>query len=492
MATDFKQLLEKCEEYLRAGHVGKTAQLVAHLNLSRVPREWRLPLAKVCRRAGHTSLGLKLLTATVLSPQKKLSTVPTPQEVSEYAVLLQRNGSVDEALRILDKVDSKSVPEAELYRAFCYFNRWDYLSAIPRLEKYLAATPAGYAQLTGQVNLCAAFAMTRNHEQALALLAPAMVAAHAGGHRRLEANLLEISAQVRIQMDEPQKAENNLDRALALLDSLKVHDSVFIQKWKAVLQATRENSAAPLIALRERARSGRFFETVRETDLYSLKINFDQRVFENVLFGTPYVDYRTRVQRETGVRHLGAYTMYDGGGATSGTEGAPVMNLESGELDGREIIKAGGKIHQTLSVLLRDFYKPAKVGTLFTELFPGEYFDIFSSPDRIHQILKRARAWVAESGLPLDIVQDQSAYHLEINGPVVFKIALDRAPTDWFGIQARRAAAILSRDRSISGGDLKKALGMTEAEYKRYLKWALEEGKITRVGGGRTTSYKAA
>jgi tetratricopeptide (TPR) repeat protein len=485
MSVKYQELLQSCEDLLRTGKVGKAAHLVAELNLAKVPREWRLPLAKICRRAGHTSLGLKLLAPVILSPQKKLSTTPTPHEITEYAVLMQRNGSVDEALRLLDKVDANVVPDAELYRAFCFFNRWDYLSAIPRLEKFVAMSSEGYSKLTGQVNLAAAFAMTQKHDSALAILAEASSAARSGGHLRLEANILEISAQVFLQMDQISKASEYLDQAVVLLDSLKVHDSVFIHKWQAILQAKRENSVAPFRDLKEHARRTRFFETVREADLYSLKIEFNQQTFEHLLFGTPYVDYRTRLQNETGVHPLAKSMLH-------GDERGPVMDLESGELNGKEIIKAGGKVHQTLSVLLRDFYKPAKVGTLFTEIFVGEYFDIFSSPDRVHQLLKRTRQWLHAAKLPLEIVQHQSSYSLEFMGPLAFKLNLVRGTSDWFDIQAQRAAQILRQDVAIGGGDLRQAMGMTEAEYKRYLKWALEEGKITRVGGGRSTSYKAA
>jgi tetratricopeptide (TPR) repeat protein len=485
MTVDYKELLQTCEGLLRAGKVGKAAHLVSDLNLSQMPREWRLPLAKICRRAGHTSLGLKLLTPLILSPLKKLNTTPTPYEITEYAVLMQRNGSVDEALRLLGKVDANLVPDADLYRAFCLFNRWDYLGAIPRLEKYVATCPDGYSKLTGQVNLAAAFAMTRNHDPALAILAEASKMAKAGEHRRLEANILEISAQVYLQMDQMSKASEQLDQAVVLLDSLKVHDSVFIHKWQAIHRAKRENSVAPFHDLKEHARRTRFFETVREADLYSLKIEFNQRIYENLLFGTPFTDYRVRLQKETGVHPLTKSTLH-------GDPSGPVMNLDTGELNGKEIVKAGSKVHQVLSVLLRDFYKPAKVGMLFTEIFPGEYFDIFSSPDRIHQLLKRTRQWVQNVKLPLEITQQQSSYSLEFRGPLAFQLNLNRGTSDWFDIQAQRAAQILRPDVAIGGGDFREAMGMTEAEYKRYLKWALEEGKITRVGGGRSTSYKAA
>lgn len=485
MSANYRELLQNCEDLLRAGQVGKAAQLVADLNLAKVPREWRLPLAKICRRTGHTSLGLKLLTPLILSPQRKLSTTPTGHEITEYAVLMQRNGSVDEALRLLDKVDATVVPDAELYRAFCFFNRWDYLSAIPRLEKFVNGFPESYSKLTGQVNLAAAYAMTRKHEPALAVLAEASNAAKSGGHRRLEANVLEISAQVYLQLDQLAKAADQLEKAVVLLDSLKVHDSVFIHKWQAILQAKRENSVAPFHDLKEHARRTRFFETMREADLHSLKIEFHQQTYENLIFGTPFVDYRTRVYNETGVRQLAQTMVY-------GDKRGPLMDLATGELNGNAIIKPGGKLHQTLCVLMRDFYKPAKVGTLFTEIFPGEYFDIFSSPDRVHQLLKRTRQWLQSTKLPLEIVQHQSSYSLELRGPLAIRLKLERAASDWFGIQAQRAAEILRQDMAIGGGDLRKALGLTEAEYKRYLKWALEEGKITRVGGGRSTSYKAA
>src|SRR4051794_13851571 len=111
---DYQKLVQNCDEAIRRGEIARAAHPLRELNLARIPKVWCLPLAKTCRRAGLTTSGLKILTPIVLSPQRRLSTVPTEEELSEYAILLQRNGSVREAQSLLSRLDGERVPDALL------------------------------------------------------------------------------------------------------------------------------------------------------------------------------------------------------------------------------------------------------------------------------------------------------------------------------------------------------------------------------------------
>jgi tetratricopeptide (TPR) repeat protein len=481
--TDYKTLLARCDQDIRAGRIGKAAKLLHQLNTAQVGREWKLPLAKMCRRAGQIGVGLRLLTPVVLSQAHKLLGTATDEEMAEYAVLLQRHGSVGEALRLLERIPADKVPEALLYRAFCHFNSWRYPTAIPLLERYLSSIEQDYPRLVGHVNLAAALAMCRMHDRALATLAKALEEARRWEHRRLEANCLELRAQVFIQMEMFAKAREDLDLGVKLLDSASVHDTMFLSKWSAIIDAQRSESIAPLERMRGEASSRRLWETVREADLYILKVKFDPELHEKLVFGTPFEAYRERVANETGVHSLAQHIVI-------GDSNAPCLDVSSGEFTGGIDLKPGSKNHQLIEILSRDLYRPAKVGGLFSGLFPGEYFDIFSSPDRVHQILRRTRAWLKKSKTPLEIEEWQGFYSLKIGKGVALKLPLRRQQASWFEVHLQKLHSAFRAGEILPADVIRGELEFTEAEYKRFIKWALEQKKFQRIGGGRSTSYR--
>jgi tetratricopeptide (TPR) repeat protein len=481
--TDYKALLHSCETWIRAGQIGKAAKLVGQLNTAQVGREWRLPLATMCRRTGQTAVGLRLLTPLVLSQAHKLLDTATGEEYAEYAVLLQRHGSVNEALKILEGLPADKVPESLLYRAFCHFNRWSYAAAIPVLEKYIEKAPTDYARLVGQVNLSAALAMTRHHDRALAVLAKALEECRRGKFARLEANCLEIRAQVFIQMQMFEKSCEDLELGLKILDQAQVHDTMFLRKWSAVLEAEESKSVFPLRELRADAERRHLWETAREADLQSLRIEFDPLIHERLVFGTPFPAFRERVQIETGVTALLRHIVIGDGSAG-------LLDVSTGEYEGVPALKPGSKTHQLIEILSRDLYRPAKVGGLFADLFPGEYFDIFTSPDRVHQILRRTRAWLREQKMALAIKESKGFYSLAITGEIALKVPLERKPASWFDIHLAKLQDAYAVGSVVPAESVRTHLEFTEAEYKRFIKQALEEGKFEKVGGGRSTSYR--
>src|SRR4051794_40707533 len=90
-----------CDTMLRAGEVAPVAKLLSELTLAKVPREWLFEFANLSRRAGQVSLGLKLLSPIMQPDAVRKS---SPQEISEYAILLQRCGATRDALRWLRQV----------------------------------------------------------------------------------------------------------------------------------------------------------------------------------------------------------------------------------------------------------------------------------------------------------------------------------------------------------------------------------------------------
>ena len=65
--NSFETLIQRCDAEIRAGHPQYVSRHLSSLNAARAPKEFRLPLANICRRAGLFTLGLRLLSRTVMS-----------------------------------------------------------------------------------------------------------------------------------------------------------------------------------------------------------------------------------------------------------------------------------------------------------------------------------------------------------------------------------------------------------------------------------------
>lgn len=370
MAASVRDQLQRCEEAVRAGQTSVAAALLTAIPAKEIPRELLRQAANLCRRVGKVSLGLRILTP-IIRPQKLNDRPATPQEIAEYAVLLQRAGSVIEALQLLESLRGNGPHETYLYRAYCNFARWDYASAVPELETYLAGDLAPYARTVGEVNLASALIGAQQDSRALELLENLI--ANTGNALRLRGNCLEMSAQLRIRAGDLDLAAQELDAAAEILTGGL--DRLFIQKWRSFISALRSGDIQSLIETREQAIALRHFETVRDVDHLILRIRFDEGRFEHLYFGTPSVGYREKIveslRRRPGKDHL--------------IIGDP--SAEPVEFAGTD------KVGQVLGLIARDLYRPIQLGSLFAELFPEEHFDIFHSPDRVHQLIRRARRW---------------------------------------------------------------------------------------------------
>ena len=480
---DFRTLIAELDAAIRAGDVAGAGKTLAGQNFAKVDRELRLPLATLSRRCGLYMLGLKLLTPIVRGAELKLHFRATPHEKVEYAALLQKSRSIGEALSILSSVSPDDVPESLLYKSFCHFNRWEYADAVPHLDKYLSYPLADYAKLVGQVNLGAALAMINDHSRALEVLSATLVAARENRHTRLQANCLEILSQVYIQAGDFDGAEEKVRAASEILHQATTRDSLFILKWKAVIAAEKLKSPEPIRQLKAEAQKRGEWEVFRDAELKELKFEFQPGLLARLYFGTPYEAFRRRIHSELGEFSLPDHFRF---GARSGK----CLDMGTGKLDGKPWTKPGGKIHQVLYALMLDFYEPMNVGRLFSELFAGEYFNIFSSGHRVHQLIHRTRSELEKTQVPISIVEQNGCYRLDWGEDISVKVPLAKLQVDWYQVRFARALEVLSPDRFFSRKEVMAAMNLTRAEYDRFVETALAKGDIERKGVGSGVRYR--
>ncbi len=410
---------------------------------------------------------------------------PTEFEKAEYAAGLVAIGAVPEAISILDGLDSKLNPQVLLYRAFALITRWDYAATISPLEKFIASPGLSpYQKLVGKVNLAAALTFERE-ASAGEVLAELLGETKREGLFRLHGNALELRAQLAIQDGEWSKARRCLEEAKVALKETGGLDEFFVRKWSAVHRVLSEKSAgafSELESIRSEAKERHHWETVRDCDRIRAIARREKEVFLHVYFGTPYESFRARALEEAGWT-ASLPDSYRWELKPSGRPGK-AWNL----LDTSERPDLDGIPRRLLDLLCRDFYRPVRLASLYAHLYPHEYFNPLSSPNRVHQAVKRLKHWFTENRVPLTIEENASAYRLQATRGCALEIPLERTEQSQ---RESRIAELRRRysSRPFAAKEASRELNLPLRTANRLLRDAEEQGKLIRIGASSSTRF---
>lgn len=384
------------EEEIRAGHTHQVRKALMAPNINKAPRSYIIRLSNLARRVQFPALSLRLLRPYV-HPVVKSRGEATPEERLEYAYALQRIGAKSESVRILEKLTRQN-DRAYLAFAFHFMSDWDQSSALFCLENFLASSQIQpYERSVGEVNRLACL-VSLEDERAEDLFTQLRKDLRAQNFSLLAANILEIMAQYWIRAGDFTQARGLLSEAKGVAHDIGGIYSLFIDKWSVIADALEARNPDGLERLRARALAASHWETLRDLDYFRSVLNPHDRWSSWVYFGTPYVGFRDKLEK-----------------LRSFPETAWVCRQPQGSKfwDPWFANSAEAEIsHRFVAFLARDFYRPARVGEIFSALFPDQHFDIDASPDRVYQIVRRARQWVQEEGLPLRIDEYAGSYRL--------------------------------------------------------------------------------
>lgn len=471
-------MIDEFEARLRSGETQPIRETAQRLNLARVPRDFRLPMANLFRRAGLFGDALRLLAPLVRpgTPDGKA----TPGETVEYCVNLQKLGAVTEALKTLEAVDPEIEIKALLYKVHCLFAHWRYEDSVPILQRYLLAPQLNeYERVVARTNLAAAHLACDRFAEAESLVDRFLSERPEDGWHRMTANNLEIKAQIEIHKERWGTAGECLDRALSILKSHELTDFLFLNKWKAYLKARRTGDASDLLGVREQAARRKHWESVRHVDFLRLDFSHDADLPRKLYFGTPFDHFKRRLKGRFG----SLPDRYDWNGPQE-----RVFDVANGRENDRVSLKVGQKVHLLLQCLSGDFYRPASIGAVFAAVFPREYFNAESSPNRIHQLMRRTRQWFGENRIPLRILEEDGSYRLEFTGAYAIRIA-ERAEV--LSAEHAKFEALKKRfARSpFTAKEAAEFLKISPASVNRLLVFGQENGWVARTGSGKYTRY---
>lgn len=476
------ELKQSCEEWLRAGKISLVVKQLSRIKTSDVPRNLILDFARLARRCNQVGLGLRFLRP-LMTGKKGLGENATIQEKAEYGVLLQRYGSTSQALKILESLSPAEAPESLLYRSFCHFSKWEYGAALPLLETYVALPSLdSYQRLIGRVNLASVFVVLKMWEPAEKLLSELRAEARSSSSRRLLTNLLELSAQFEILRGEHSLARPWLEEGEGLLRGEDSLDTLFLEKWRGVLKAESGDFTA-LRSFRAKAEAKKHWESLREADLYLMKYTKDVDLCGHLYAGSPLEGYRRRIL-ESAPSGFEPPSEFELGSGNSR------LDISGGLWNGREILTKGQKIHLLLQFVLSDFYRPRRMATIFSEIFSDQNFDIFSSPGRVYQIVKRAREMLLENGIPLGLFEEKGNYHFFLPpGLLKVRLALRKPAANPHEIRLA-ALEVAFAGREFTAREARELLDLPLTSFHRWMQWALQEGHLVRIGEGSRSRYR--
>ena len=493
--VNFEHLFSQLETQVREGHGSAVAHKLLAIKINEIPRKQLSRFANLARRTGLSKLCLRALYP-ILNSEK--SVVPASSgEIIEYAAALIVVGATKEANKLLSNPDiQKQEPRALFFLAMTHFRNWQYEESIPYLKTYVDSMVDSYSKLVGSVNLCAAYCSTGQLDIAATLVSSLLKESKKINSILLHGNLLEIAGQIEFYNQRFVKALEYFCESEKILKNTAAHSSLYPRKWQYLLKAKQESSIhsafmvmAPIM---EEARKQRDWETLRDIDK-QLGIFFqDMFVAAKLYFGTPFANYRNGLSKFfKGFSPLNDFFLCD---RWQNAIRGPTLELHTAKLNNKDIgIKVGSLPHQLFGTLLKDFYRPFSAGTLFGELFPDEFYNPFTSYDRVYQSVKRLRIVFNERRLPIRINQWRYEYSVKLVGPVNIHLRsqdLSLKSEHLKNTHLHEVFKTLSTHNVFSVKDLMGEMNVSLRSANRVLSDQVEKGNLVRLGKGKNTRYK--
>ncbi len=481
--------LSELEKLVVSGQHDQCQQQLDQIFPHQVPRAFAPQLAQIASRVQHSIFALKVLFRFVY-PENSFDEPARDSEKMIYAYALSNLGAEDEALKLLETVNSEKEPEALFQKALAYVKQWNYAKTIPLLKEFIASTQVQpYRQLVAQVNLAAALICQSRWQEANDLLAVIQAKCQENEYTLLLGNSLELQAQLHFFQKNYEQALSCLRQSSNLLKEQKGIYLFFVEKWTAICQCYRSptpENLQHLQALREQSMIKCYWDTAREFDMFRGVLEQNEELIRKVIMGTPSEAYRQRARQLYGkaLRPLGQFRLLLAGAnqETKRTFDPYLVSADGTSLSEKPHLLA------LFEALTLDFYRPHYLAALFKYVYPEERFNPTTSPARVMQLLNRLDDWFKEHQWPLYVHFKKSEFSLQSNQPIVVIIQRGKkmSATDikWNTIREKFAGKTFSAEK------ISKALGVSRSSALRLIAEALEEGRIQKVGQSRGTEYR--
>lgn len=499
--VDIDQFLKEIDYLIQVGRGAKARAMLIDWRRRRnpVPHRYLARFARNCRRVGCHNLSLRILSPYV-AIKKGMSIKASPEIIKEYAASLIFLGVTAEGMSLISGVDESNCPEAALIKCFGLFSEWRYSDSIPVLELHQQLVEKqDYAYRVGQLNLVSALVFTEEMDRAECELDDLMDHARAKSFTLLQGHALELLARIELERKNFEKSNEYLNEAERILSTSATKGLFFVKKWKAIsgLVAAPESGKAKerVLELREHAEGIGHSETVRECDFFLATQLSDPSLLQKVYFGTPHLAYREKlVAKYCGPKpdlDCYLYPLFPEPLHARGT--APVLEVFTGRIESDQgLVSLLGQNKDLLYALLRDLYKPASIGSIFSTIFADEFYNPDTSPVRVRQAVSRLRKVLIASNLPLRIEPAKSKFRIVATDSVLLRLQNDKSTAASDKLVLLLDFLTKWGNADFSAKQVQKELRIPLRTVNRLLRWANDEGHIVKVNSGKYTRYRQA
>ena len=451
------------------------------------PQILRPQLARIANRNHAYVLALRILHPIIRQDREKTADAG-PEALNIYATSLMWIGALEESQKTLHRI--KGSTDALLTEAFVYFAQWDYQKSIPILLKYVnSSSISPYQKLVGQINLLAAFIAIGKLKEAKNVVEPLLFELKSNpNYKLLYGNCLELRSQIEI-------LESNFGQALVYLaESEKcLADQpgrylLYVNKWRALAQLGIDphNSKAldDLIKVKAQATNLKNWETIRDCDFHLARLKNDQNLIQRILLGTPYQAYHSRVKSLFNLSLTESKTLEYCPGQV--TDPPSRVGLDLNKISENSFLNSTS--WPLLQIMTKDIYRPPRMGVVFSGLYNQEYFDPFTSPQRVRNSVFRFNEWAEAEKCEFKIQIEDGDFQLKgASGVSIVKIQRERPLDSWQA--ALKVFKEQNDSRSFTSQDLAKVLGITPRSALHILKKALASKKVQKMGQGKNSRY---
>ncbi len=500
------ELEKRIRSAIEEGALAKAVETLDSLNFKTTTRGDLLKAAHYYRRCGRADRAISILRPYVRPSHKNLYKTRDAEKI-EYAASLTGLGAVQESQKLLSTIGVSSNSDLQLFQAFNMIKQWNYSAAIPFLESFLEQESSSYRLSVGRVNLLQSYIFCDRMKEAKIIIEDLewQRALASEGKFRLLGNLEELKAQYYFECREWDLAKKCLDQAKGYLKEDGGIEFFFIQKWNFIVslyenrhQSSGDDYKQNWKKMRAKAWELKHFETVREFDYHYAICSQNESLLQYVYWGTPFRSYKEKILSDFRKLHksdfdVGAdFERLIGAGESSEFLQVPddaVRLIETGvQLKGSASASVSPLIQTLFSSLNSDFYIGQTLYSIFEHVYPDEFFNLESSPEKIRQIVFRLRDHLGMVGCALSVNHEQGRYSL-VSGAASTVVVCGQKN---FAVEP----IVLASIRRHFGGDefrieeLASKLDISSRSVSNKIKEAVDLGYLQKIGAGPKTRYR--
>ena len=438
--------------------------------------------AEIYRRLGHPARAIQLLAPKVY-PQGRLKQgvqKALPSEIAEYAGSLIRLGATSEAMRLLKPLQAADAPMKPLFQGLAHIHEWNYAAAVDPLTRASQSLALGeYQRAIAQVNLVQSLTYVDDFAAARRLYEKLIPEFEHKKYTFLHFNVLSLAAMNECLAHQWERSEWFLEKTRAASQALLVegsYDLLVLEKAQAIAALYTQHDESLIIQTRARAVRFQQPEIARDCDLRLALYHQDISQLAQVYYFTPFQAYRDKIEQlaqQEGLKIPAEWVENEG------------ASSEAWDLLQAPKLKTGHAISRLLHFLLSERYRTMRTTDLVSHIYPESNLNFETSPDQLHQLIKRTRAYLKRSKIPLEIASTHEGFKLQFKKPM--SVLHRKLPTYELTLAAK--LFVLYGYSDFKAMDAARALGMTQQNVSVLLRREIAAGRVVRTWAGKNTRY---